>query len=187
MKVFVCGASGLVGRDLGKLLSEKKIEWIGSYFSRPCANSSYVNFLEIDKLREHFRQTNPTHCVNCIAERAVDVCEQKWQLTKQNNIDIVRNLATVCKEQNIHFVHISTDYVFDGETPPFTPESRPNPLQSYGISKLIAELRVQLLLPSATIIRVPVLYTDSYHNFTETAVTLIGKKVLDCTLSLIHI
>lgn len=182
MKVLICGASGLVGRDLAKYLSEQNIEWVGTYFSRPCKNSIQLDFMNSNTLKNELIKIKPTHCVNCIAERAVDACENKWQQTKEKNIDIVTNLAFVCKELEIKFLHISTDYVFDGVSPPYLPNSPPNPLQSYGISKLIAELRIQSIYPDSTIIRVPVLYTDSYHDFTETAVTLIGKKVIDFTI-----
>lgn len=181
MKVLICGVSGLVGRDLAVCLSNEQIPWIGTHFSRPCPNSKQVNFLNYSELQKFFEIEKPSHCVNCIAERSVEKCEQQWESTKKINIDIPSNLSKLCNEYQIPFYHISTDYVFDGAKPPYTPESLPNPLQSYGISKLIAELRVKLNHPKACILRVPVLYTNNYKNLEETAVTLIGKKVLDRT------
>ena len=104
-------------------------------------------------------------------------------LTKKINVDLVESLVTACSERNIHFIHISTDYVFDGKNQPSLPSTEPNPLQNYGISKYIAEKRVLSALKTACIIRVPVLYTDSYLSLSETAVTQLGKKVFDSTVS----
>ena len=179
MKVLVAGASGLVGRDLTTLLTETNIEWIGTYNSNPFHNSYKVNFLDIEEFDTFISKHKPTICVNCIAERNVDLCETNWNYTKQVNIKITENIATICNKYNIHLIHISTDYVFDGKLPPFTPDSITNPLQNYGISKLIAEKRVQTHCKGSCIIRVPVLYTDNTVRLDETAIGLIGKKVLN--------
>ena len=88
MKVLVAGASGLVGRDLTTLLTETNIEWIGTYNSNPFHNSYKVNFLDIEELDTFISKHKPTICVNCIAERNVDLCETNWNHTKQVNIKI---------------------------------------------------------------------------------------------------
>ena len=179
MKVLVAGASGLVGRDLTTLLTETNIEWIGTYNSNPFHNSYKVNFLDIEELDTFISKHKPTICVNCIAERNVDLCETNWNHTKQVNIKITENIATICNKYNIHLIHISTDYVFDGKLQPFSPDSITNPLQNYGISKLIAEKRIQTQCKGSCIIRVPVLYTHNTVRLDETAIGLIGKKVLN--------
>jgi len=179
MKVLVAGASGLVGRDLTTLLTETNIEWIGTFNSNPFHNSYNVNFLNLEELDTFIYTNKPTICVNCIAERNVDLCETNWNHTKEINIKITENIAIICNKYNIHLIHISTDYVFDGKFQPFTPNSITNPLQNYGISKLIAEKRVQTYCKGASIIRVPVLYTYNTVRLNETAIGLIGKKVLN--------
>jgi dTDP-4-dehydrorhamnose reductase len=181
MKVFVAGASGLVGRDLLDLFEKESISWIGSYNTHPFPKGVKVNFLDQSELQSIFQEHGITHCINAIAERAVDVCEKNWPLAYQTNVQIASNLARVCSHLGIQFIHISTDYVFDGTKSPYSKDSLPNPLQVYGITKHVAELRVQAACPTAQIIRVPVLYTHSYTNLLETAVTMIGKKVLDMT------
>lgn len=179
MKVLVAGASGLVGRDLTSLLTETNIEWIGTYNSNPFHNSYKVNFLDIEEVDIFISTYKPTTCINCIAERNVDLCETNWNHTKQVNIKITENIAAICNKYNIHLIHISTDYVFDGKLQPFAPDSITNPLQNYGISKLIAEKRVQAICNEGCIIRVPVLYTHNTIRLDETAIGLIGKKVLN--------
>lgn len=179
MKVLICGVSGLVGHDLSLLLSENSIKWVGTHNLNPHDNSVYVDFFDISKLRSFFDEIAPDVCINCIAERNVDKCENSWIDVQKVNIAIPEILSNICKEKHIHFIHISTDYVFDGSNSPYLPSSPVNPIQSYGISKLIAELRIQTKNEDTCIIRVPVLYTNTSKRFTDTAVTLIGKKVLD--------
>jgi S-adenosylmethionine synthetase len=181
MKLFIAGASGIVGRDLATLCDREGVQWVGSYQSRPFQGGMKVNFLDYNNIKKALVESGPTHLVNCIVERFTDVCEKDWNKTVLANVQIPELIARVCKELGIHLIHISTDYVFDGREPPFYPESHPNPLQNYGISKLLAELRIQSVMGSVahTILRVPVLYTDSYKTLEETAVTVIAKKVMN--------
>ena len=184
MVVLICGASGLVGRDLCKALEESSIDYIGIHNTRSVKNSYKIDILSPIELSRFLDEHKPTVCVNCIANRNVDECEKNWTTTKKVNIDIVNVLAIECKERNIDFIHISTDYVFDGKIQPSYVSTEPNPLQDYGISKFIAEKRVLSTLKTSCIIRVPVLYTSSYLSLLETAVTQLGKKVFDSTLNI---
>jgi S-adenosylmethionine synthetase len=180
MKVLVAGASGLVGRNLITELRHREIEYVATYNSRPVEGGHRVNFEDEYAIREFFQTQKPTVCVNCIVQRLTDVCEKNWDETKRVNIDLVDRLARICAELNVHLIHISTDYVFDGKAPPYKPNCVPNPLQNYGMSKLIAEYRVKANCPgTSAILRVPVLYCDQVENLEENAVTLIGKKVLN--------
>jgi dTDP-4-dehydrorhamnose reductase/beta-phosphoglucomutase-like phosphatase (HAD superfamily) len=179
MKVIVCGGSGLLGRDLCKKLKQKNIDYIGTYNNNPIENGVNIDFKNINNIELFFNEIKPTICVNCIAERRLEICETDWKETKITNIDIVNNLAKICYKLNIHLIHLSSDYVFDGSTPPYYPESKTNPLQNYGISKLVSEKRVIANCKKYTIIRVPVLYTDTSKVLDNNAITLIGKKVLN--------
>jgi dTDP-4-dehydrorhamnose reductase/beta-phosphoglucomutase-like phosphatase (HAD superfamily) len=167
MKVLVLGGSGILGREMLKVIPGS----IGTYHSRPFKNGIPYNI-------EIFKDLVPDVCINCVVERTVDVCENNWNQTKSLNINLVDEISRECQNYGIHLVHISTDYVFDGRSPPYFPESIPNPLQNYGISKLISELRVKHV-SKHTIVRVPVLYSVAALN--ESAVTLIGKKVIEQT------
>jgi dTDP-4-dehydrorhamnose reductase len=177
--LLITGISGLLGRSLASLCSEKQIPYIGTYSSRKYTNSYSIDFLNKDDLVKFLKEHAITVCINCMVERQVDVCETNWNKTKQVNVDMVDCLASVCRELDIYLIHISTDYVFDGKTGANYPSSQVNPLQNYGISKLLSEKRVQSHLTRYSILRVPVLYTDSVENLSENAVTVIGKKVLN--------
>jgi len=179
MVVLVCGASGLLGKDLANLLNEKKISFIGTYNKNFIENYIKVNFFDLLSLEKIIQQYNISICINCIVERQVDICENNWEEIKKTNINITNNLSKVCNKLNIHIIHISTDYVFDGMNAPYFPEDKTNPLQNYGISKLISECKILNNTKKYTIIRVPVLYTENITNYQDNAVTLIGKKVLN--------
>ena len=178
-RVFVCGASGLLGSDLCIYLSNNNIEYQGTYYRNPAPNLIQVDFNKVDEIKKAIKDFETTVCVNCIVERRVNVCEDDWLTTKSVNIDLPNRIAKVCQELGIHLIHISTDYVFDGKSPPYLPHSATNPLQNYGISKLISENRVFASCIKTTVIRVPVLYTENVRNLEDNAVTLIGKKVLN--------
>jgi dTDP-4-dehydrorhamnose reductase len=179
MTILITGASGLLGRCLINECEKNNIKYIGTYNTRPIPNGIQINFNNIDDIKTKMVQNNIKVCINCIVQRQVDICENNWEETKKVNIDMVDNLAKVCNSLNVHLIHISTDYVFDGKNAPYYPENETNPLQNYGISKLISEKRVINNTDKYTIIRVPVLYSDNIENLSENAVTIIGKKVLN--------
>lgn len=179
MKVAIFGASGLVGRSIRHFLSERSIDWIGTYNTSPFEGGHKVNTTDELSLTHFLSENAITHCINCVAERNVDFCEKEWDKTFETNTLFASRLAYVCRENTIYFLHISTDYVFDGADPPYSPASPINPIQAYGRSKALAENDVRQKNPDACIVRVPVLYTHRYKNILETAVTMIGKKVLE--------
>ena len=181
-KVLVCGGSGLVGRTLIPLLEKNNMNVIGTYYSNKLENLVNINFYDIDILEKKILEINPNICISTISERLNEVCENNWDKIKKINIDIVNNLSIICKKHNIFLIHISTDYVYDGLVPPFSPESITNPLQNYGISKLIAEKRILSNFNNNNnylIIRVPVLYSNNLKNLQESAVSLIIKKLMN--------
>ena len=141
MKVLLCGGSGLVGRVMLKVFNDeyKQHSVVGTYNNNYYNGLIKIDFLDSNNLEEKIKEINPDVCISNIAERQNETCENQWNKVKKINIDIPHNLSVVCKKLNIFLIHISTDYVYDGQVTPFSPESLTNPLQNYGISKLIAE------------------------------------------------
>jgi len=180
MTILITGASGILGRCLVDLCSRSGINYITTYNTRKIQNSYKINYNDDNDIYKLLKEKEITICINCIVQRQVDICETNWDETKKTNIDIVDNLSRVCEKLEIYLIHISTDYVFDGRNSPYFPNSHTNPLQNYGISKLISEKRIISNSKNYTIIRVPVLYSDNIENLSENAVTIIGKKVLNC-------
>ena len=178
--ILICGASGLVGKEMCRLLDDKKINYIGTYnknkINKP--NMFHVDFSNPTLLEDFLASQKITCCIFSIVERLTDVCENNWNEIKKTNVDLVHITSYLCNKLNIKFIHLSTDYVFDGSKQPNLPESLKNPLQNYGISKLISEYRVLTNCNNSCIIRTPVLYSE-LSKIHDNAVCLIGKNVMD--------
>jgi len=141
-------------------------------------NMFQVDFSNPEKLEQFLLDHEVTCCVFCIVERQTDACEMTWNEIRETNIHLVHVASYLCNKLAIKFIHLSTDYVFDGSTQPNFPCSQTNPLQNYGISKLISECRVLTNCVNSCIIRTPVLYSPlgALH---ENAVCLIAKSIMD--------
>ena len=179
MSVLITGASGLLGRKLIECCNSKNISYVGTYNFREITGLYKINFGNENELSNFLKEKDIRVCINCIVQRQVDICENSWNEIKKINVDYVDILSKLCEKLSIYLIHISTDYVFDGYHAPYFPNSEVNPIQNYGISKLLAEKRIITNMKKYSIIRVPVLYSDNYENLSESAVTVIGKKVMN--------
>lgn len=177
-KILLIGSNGQLGSDLMKVLEN--------------AISLTHKDLEIcdEKQTESvIEKYNPGIVINTSAFHKVDLCEDEVERSFQVNAYAVRNLAMICREKNILFVHISTDYVFDGiKNSPYTESDPPNPLNVYGVSKLAGEYFIRNILERFFIIRSSGLYgaagaSGKGGNFVELMIKLAeeGKpiKVVD--------
>lgn len=181
MTLAIFGASGLVGRSLREFCSNHSIHWIGTYKKSSFPNGIFFDKSDTDSILSFLLEHSITHCINCVAERNVDLCEKEQASAFETNCLFATNLAEICYSKGIYMLHISTDYVFDGQHPPYLPSSPTSPIQEYGKAKEQAEKNILDKHKEAAIVRVPVLYTDKYKNILETAITMIGKKVMDKT------
>ena len=208
MTILVCGASGLVGRDLCDLFDRENIRYYGTYNNcRDKAfcereNMFHVDFTNPGEVTDFFSEhkNKLLVVVFLVVQRMVDVCENDWNAIMRVNVDAVDLTSHLCAKHGIYFIHLSTDYVFDGSMPPYFPAySQVNPLQNYGITKLISEYRVHsnyyksgtvsfpnasetLLsrLPNYCIIRTPVLYSANPASpIYDNAVTVLAKNIMD--------
>lgn len=178
--LLICGASGLVGKELCLYFDKHNISYIGTYNSNKIDRPNYykLDFNNILSLENFLNEHKITCCIFCIVERLTDKCENNWNEIKKTNIDLVHITSYLCNKYNIKFIHLSTDYVFDGSNQPNFPNSEKNPLQNYGISKLISEYRVKKNCKNYCIIRTPVLYSSA-SKIHDNAVCLIGKNIMD--------
>lgn len=128
-KVMVVGANGALGTDLMQVL-ENPVS----------ATHADFDICDKDAATEFIKAANVDALVNTAAFHQVPLCETETQSAFQVNTVGARNLAEICADQNIHFVHISTDYVFDGEKgQPYVETDLPAPLSIYAITKLAGE------------------------------------------------
>jgi dTDP-4-dehydrorhamnose reductase len=102
-----------------------------------------ADILEFNSVQTIIQKIKPDYVVNATAYNKVEQAEVEKDLAFSINSKAVGNLAKICKENNVIFIHVSTDYVFDGSKEFFTEQDLPNPLNTYGASKLAGEALVK--------------------------------------------
>jgi len=162
MDVFVVGAGGLLGSNVVATAATRGLSVAGTYHSDQPAFEIPLRELDIrasEDFEELLAEFSPSVVVNCAAMTDVDACEEQPELAHAINADAPEAMARRCSERGIDFVHVSTDYVFDGKTDEgYNEESEPNPLQAYGRSKLVGDRNVRSAHDSPLIVRPSFVY-----------------------------
>ncbi|AIY67013.1 dTDP-4-dehydrorhamnose reductase family protein [Pseudoalteromonas piratica] len=175
-KVLITGATGLLGRALFRVFSQQDFCVTGTGFSRAKAPIKQIDLTNKDNVTELLNTIEPDIIIHAAAERKPDMCENNKAHTKALNLAVTEHLAIEAKRLNARLFFISTDYVFDGTTPPYFEASTPNPLNFYGETKVLGEQCVLSVSANHTVIRVPVLYGD-VETLSESAITTITEQV----------
>ena len=165
MKILITGSNGLLGQKLlHKLRKDPSVAIIATSKSDNRVSEKkgyrYIS-LDITKKCEVERiisEQKPHVVINTAAMTNVDLCEEKRQECDALNVDAVEYLADACSNINAHFIHISTDFIFDGENGPYTEEDTPNPISYYGLSKLRSEQLLQSHSVRWTILRTIIVF-----------------------------
>jgi dTDP-4-dehydrorhamnose reductase len=170
-RILVTGGNGQLGSELRELSGK-----------HPSFHFTFTDVNELDLLNESFTRKfiaegNFDFIINCAAYTAVDKAEEERDLCRKVNADAVRLLAVLSKEHNVRLIHISTDYVFDGEfNQPIDENARPKPLSVYGVTKLDGEKYVLNELSDAYIIRTSWVYSTYGKNFVKTIAGLAKQR-----------
>jgi dTDP-4-dehydrorhamnose reductase len=169
--ILVTGANGQLGNEL------KELATLYPQFEFIFSGKENLPIQHFEQVRNFFKVTHPQYCINCAAYTAVDKAEDEKELAFRINGEAVSILAAVCKEYNTKFIHVSTDYVFDGTaTIPYKEDSPTNPQSIYGASKLEGEKQAIQLNPDSIIIRTSWVYSEFGKNFVKTMVRLMSEK-----------
>lgn len=157
MRILVTGASGLLGLNLC-LMSAQDHELIGVVNHRNLREVPFrtlqADLLQDDAVARLIDQILPEYVIHCAAVANVDSCERDPETARQLNALIPAQLAEVCKQRKIGFLHVSTDAVFDGRQGGYKEEDQPNPLSVYARTKLEGEQGVLAANQDALVIRV---------------------------------
>ena len=156
--VLLTGANGQLGQDFQKLFDKLGVKYIATDYQE-------LDITDKEKVKEYIEKNNFTIVINCAAYNNVDKAEEEIEKCYALNACAPKNLAEICKEENIIFVTYSTDFVFDGEKEiPYTEEDIPNPLSVYSKSKLDGE-KYSLEYEKTFLIRTSWVFGMGNNNF----------------------
>jgi len=163
--ILITGANGLLGQKLIDLYLTKTDKIVVGSGVGPCRHplKDHFKYIELDITDEAQVQfkLNEFHIdtvINTAAMTNVDACETDHEGCDRLNIDAVRYLVNACNTINIHLIHISTDFIFDGTHGPLSENETPKPLSYYGWSKYKGELEVINNCKRYTILRTVLVY-----------------------------
>jgi dTDP-4-dehydrorhamnose reductase len=184
-KVLVTGSNGLLGQKIiYSLIERKDIDLLASSkgLNRLITKSGY-KYIDLDitrneEVKKVFENETPDAVINCAAMTNVDYCEENQDSCWEINVKAVENLAKSCEALKSHLLHLSTDFVFDGKSGPYTENDKPNPLHFYAKSKLKSEEIVKKIMTKWSIARTIIIYgiTD---NMSRSNIVIWAKKEIE--------
>jgi dTDP-4-dehydrorhamnose reductase len=167
MKILITGARGQLGQDCAKVLGTENTVYGFS--------SQDLDISNHDQIKQHFQVIKPDFVVNCAAYTAVDKCETDQDDCWRVNAEGAGIIASICAENKAQMIHISTDYVFDGNKSvpkPYKEKDPVHPLSQYGASKQAGEEQIRNILEDHLIFRTAWLYGIGGSNFFKTMLRL---------------
>ena len=170
-KILVTGCNGQLGRAIRKEYAASDAEFINTDVVEGEGVVS-LDITDVDAVLKLVRAEKPDVIINCAAHTNVDKCEEQWDLAYKINAIGPRNLSIAATEADAKMIHVSTDYVFEGNgTRPYTEFDAPNPVSAYGKTKLEGENFVREFAKKHFILRTAWLYGDG-KNFVKTMLAL---------------
>lgn len=169
MKILLTGANGQLGRCFQDRLPEDwQIKALGS---------AELNIANLSQVEDIVHSWKPDAIVNAGAYTAVDKAEDDAEAAAEVNTKGPENLALAARSIGAKLIHVSTDYVFDGQgTTPYLETDATNPLGVYGKTKLEGEQAVHAVLPDAVVIRTAWVFSEYGNNFVKTMISLAEKR-----------
>lgn len=185
MKILITGSNGLLGQKLVKLLANKEginllATSTGENRIKAITGFDYISLDITNKLQveQVFNQFKPNVVINTAAMTNVDACEDKKEECWNLNVNAVKNLIEASEKHQTHLIHLSTDFIFDGENGPYKEEDKPNPLSYYGQSKYEAEKLVQQAKTKWSIVRTIIVY-GVVEDMSRSNIVLWAKQALE--------
>lgn len=170
-KILITGGNGQLGSELN-VLSKKysQFEWVFTDWQE-------LDLCDLDNIKKNISKINPQLIINCAAHTAVDKAESEVELSDILNHQSVAIIAKWCNDNKCQFIHVSTDYVFDGDSSKaLTETAKPNPINVYGVTKLAGEKACLQQNPDSIILRTSWVYSSFGNNFVKTMSRLMLEK-----------
>lgn len=169
MRVLLTGGSGQLGRELTKV-KPAAIELLA-------LDRAHFNLARSATLTDTIERLEPDVILNAAAFTAVDRAEAEAETAFAVNAQAVGILSRAAKARGARFVHISTDFVFDGKAnSPYRPSDPTAPVSVYGRSKLKGESDALTALPTTTVVRTSWLYSSHGRNFVTNMLRMMGER-----------
>lgn len=171
-KILVIGGNGQLGNCFKKIAPD-----FSNNFEFNFAGSEDLDITDPNAVNDFFEEYQPQFCINAAAYTAVDLAETETEKAFAVNADGVENVAEACKKSKTILIHISTDYVFDGESNiSYSEDNFTNPQGVYGASKLKGEELALEHNPRTIVLRTSWLYSEFNKNFVKTMLNLFTVK-----------
>lgn len=169
--ILVTGANGQLGSCL------KDIQTLYPEWAFIFTDSTQLNIIKKEQVDRFFKDHSIDWCINCAAYTAVDKAETDKDQACDINVLGAKHLATACANHQVKLIHVSTDFVFDGNhSRPYSEEDQTNPIGVYGNTKQKGEIEVRQALNECIIIRTSWLYSEHGHNFLKTMMKLGAER-----------
>lgn len=171
-KILITGANGQLGNCFQRLEEDYSLNYEFIF-----ASSTDLDITDEASVESYFENLKPDFCVNAAAYTAVDLAESEEEKAYSVNAYGVENLAKVSKKYNVVFIHVSTDYVFNGETNiSYDEDNFTDPIGVYGNSKRKGEELALEENDKTIILRTSWLYSEFNKNFVKTMLNLFSIK-----------
>ncbi|SBV95721.1 dTDP-4-dehydrorhamnose reductase [uncultured Dysgonomonas sp.] len=170
MNILITGANGQLGNEIRRITGDSKNNYIFT-------DVAELDITDLDAIRQLAIGEKLSIIVNCAAYTNVDKAEDDYDMADLINNKAVRNIAVIAKETGATLIHVSTDYVFNGESCiPYQETCRTNPIGVYGKTKLAGELSIQEIGCKYLIFRTSWLYSQYGNNFVKTMQRLTSER-----------
>lgn len=183
MRFLVTGSNGLVGSRVCSLLHQGGQQVVGLGRGARRTGGEY-GYASVDLTREAdvaaaVETAAPEVVIHCASMTEVDACEKDPEAAYAGNVTAAAAVARSARKAGAHLVHVSTDYVFDGEAGPYAEDAVPNPRGVYSVTKHMGEQAARVLAPGCAIARTAVVYgwppVEGRLNFGAWLVTALEK------------
>jgi len=173
--VLVVGSEGQLGQEITNRY--QLVDKNNAYHFTTYDGENKLDITDYDSIEKYVEKLHIDYIVNCAAYTNVDKAEEDYDSAYDVNVKGVENLAKICKKYDIKLIHISTDYVFDGEkNEPYKVDDATNPINNYGLTKWLGEQAIRDIGCDALIIRTSWLYSLYGNNFVKKMIELFNKN-----------
>ena len=183
--ILTTGSNGLLGQKLTeKILTEGRVKLVATSkgINRYPVKAGYeyaeMDILNQQQVEEVINKYQPDAIIHTAAMTNVDTAEADRELCYQLNVVAVQNLLSLCEEKNIQLIHLSTDFVFDGEEGPYKEDDPVNPVSYYGESKVLAEEIIKKSTVNWVVIRTILVYGIT-NDMSRSNIVLWAKSALE--------